>query len=539
MKNKPYPLYDISPINDLKEMVKKRAKETPEAIAFSYSKGKDDVVNKTCAEFSDEIDAFGTYLYSLGLKGKHIAILGENSYMWLMAFFAIVNGGMVAVPIDKDQQSKTIQELLVKSDCSTLIYSHSYQKTVQQIEGVTKLSMTDFCNYINIGVNIINCGNRDYINYEINPEMMSVIAFTSGTTGFSKGVMLSQKNIVADMNNGCRNFVLEGNVIAVLPFHHMFGLVVGTLMVFNYRQNIFICSSLKKLPTELKKSAPQTAFFVPLFVETFYKQIWNTARLEGKEKKLKTMMKISDLILSFGIDLRKKFFSQVRDAFGGKLEYILCGGAALDEKYIKAFRSWGVEILNAYGITECSPGIAVNRNYHHKDNSVGLAIPNCEIKTNDENEIFVRGDNVMLGYYNDEQSTSEVFSNGWYITGDLGYVDKDGFLFITGRKKNLIILSNGENVSPEEIENRLLLFDEIREVVVYSDCGIITAEIFPDEEYMSEQEHFNELVKTANREQPSYKQINKVKLRTVEFEKNSTKKILRHKIMEVNNDRQD
>lgn len=536
MKNKPYPLYELPRINDLKDMIRKRAEEEPEAIAFSYTKGKDEVINKTSAEFSNDIDAFGTYLFGLGLQGKHIAILGENSYEWIVAFCAIVNGGSVAVPIDKEQPPEAVKELLKQSDCSVIIYSSNYKKSVDKCN-IEKITMTDFETFIFKGRELIAGNHNEFTNYKVNCSALAAIFFTSGTTGNCKGVMLSQKNMATDINSACKNFFLSGDTVAVLPFHHTFGLITAIFKPFNYRHKVFLNKSLKRIQSDFALVKPQTVFFVPLFVETFYKQIWVTAKKNGKSQTLRRAMWLSNLLLKIGIDIRKRLFSSVHSAFGGNLEYIICGGAALNEKYIKEFESWGISILNGYGITECSPVVAVNRNEYRRDGSVGYIIDCCKVKTNDEGEVLVKGDNVMLGYYNDKQATNDAFADGWYNTGDLGYIE-DGFLFLTGRKKNLIILSNGENVSPEEIENRFLLFDEVREVVVYSDGGILTAEIFPSEEYMDEQDHFNELIKAVNQGQPLYKQVNKIKLRTVEFEKNSTKKILRYKVTEANDERQ-
>lgn len=536
MRNKPYPLYDLPPIRDLKGMIRKRAEEEPGAIAFSYSKGKDEVIKKTSAEFSSDIDALGTYFFSLGLQGKHIAILGKNSYEWIVAFCAIVNGGSVAVPIDKEQPPETVQKLLKQSDCSVIIYSNTYEKSVDQCN-VERISMADFEVYISKGRELKSDNHNEFTNYQVDCSALAAIFFTSGTTGNCKGVMLSQKNMAADINSACKNFFLSGDTVAVLPFHHTFGLITAIFKPFNYRHMVFLNKSLKRIQNDFALVKPQTVFFVPLFVETFYKQIWLTAKKKGKEQTLRRAMRLSNFLLKIGIDIRKQLFSSVHSAFGGNLEYIICGGAVLNEKYIKEFGSWGISILNGYGITECSPVVAVNRNKYRRDRSVGYIIDCCTVKTSNEGEVLVKGDNVMLGYYNDKQATNDAFVDGWYNTGDLGYIE-DGFLFLTGRKKNLIILSNGENISPEEIENRLLLFDEVREVVVYSEGGILTAEIFPIEEYIGKQEHFNELIKKVNQGQPSYKQINKIKLREVEFEKNSTKKILRHKILEVNDDRQ-
>ena len=234
--------------------------------------------------------------------------------------------------------------------------------------------------------------------------------------------------------------------------------------------------------------------------------------------------------MKIGIDIRKELFKSIISAFGGNLEYILCGGAPLDEKYIFEFRSWGIEILNAYGVTECSPGVAVNRNFHHKDGSVGLPIPNCQVKISESGEIVVKGDNVMIGYFKDESATVEAIKDGWYYTGDLGRIDDEGFLYITGRKKNLIILSNGENVSPEELELLISRDNGVSEVVIYAENNLIVAEIFPTDNYLNNKEYFDKAISEINRTLPPYKRINSIRLREVEFEKNTTKKILRYKV---------
>lgn len=315
-------------------------------------------------------------------------------------------------------------------------------------------------------------------------------------------------------------------MIAFLPFHHGFGLIIG-LMMFHYGCNLFINKSLKTVEKALLEARPQTLFVVPLFVETFYKQVWSTARKEGKEKLLKALMKVSDGMLKLGIDVRAWWFSSVQKAFGGNLEYIISGGAALDTSYVRAFRSWGIEVLNGYGTTECSPCTAVNRNFYHRDGTVGLPIPGSQIRIGADGEVFVAGPHVMMGYYKDEEETKRVLKNGWYATGDLGFLDEDGFLTLTGRKKNLIILSNGENVSPEELEERFRTDPKVREVVVYEEEGLIVAEIFPEEGYLGNQEYFTELMRKVNRGRPVYKQVAKVKMRDMEFEKNTSMKIIR------------
>lgn len=535
MKNKPYPLYDYPLIRDLKDLIDKRTLDEPDAVAFSWI-NKKNFISKSCKEFKHDVDAFGTYLLSLNYQNTHIAILGENSYEWIVSYFAVVNGGNIVIPLDKELSPEAANDLLKKSDCSVVICSDSYKDIFDTVELSKLICMSEIRNMIENGNSLINNGVHNFINYKIDTEKMCSIVFTSGTTGSSKGVMLSQKGITAVINNSCPNFRPEGGTLQLLPLHHMFGLVVSLMMVFNYRQPIFINSSLKNIKRDFQAAKPQTIFAVPLHMETLYKQIWEAAKKQGKTKTLKTAMKISNILLKLNIDIRKKLFASVREAFGGNLGYVGCGGASIDPFYIKEFRTFGVEILTAYGITECSPGISSNRNFHYRDGSVGLPVVNCEVKIADDGEIMFKGDNVFLGYYKDPEETKKSFRDGWYLTGDLGRIDKDGFLFVTGRKKNLIIRSNGENISPEELEAVLLREETVEEAMVYEENTAVIAEIFPKEEYMGNTEHFNKLLKEINSKLPFYKQISKIKLRDSEFEKNSSKKILRYKHKEAKND---
>lgn len=535
MKNKSYPLYSLPEITDLKDMIKSHADKNPDKIAFSYSAGKNQIICKTYREFSNDVDAIGTFLYTKNFRNSHIAVIGGNSYEWIVVFMAIVNGGNVAVPIDKEQSPDKIKQLLEQSDCEAAIISGTVMKKFECSE-MTVFQMDNFSEYISKGQKLIESGNCEYINYKVNIETLAAIFFTSGTTGNCKGVMLSQKNIVTDINSGCRNFYLGGNTVAILPFHHTFGLITAVFMVFNYGQQIYINKSLKRVQKDMQMVKPKAVFLVPLFVETFYKTIMDTVRKSNKEKVLVCAASISNILLKFGIDLRKKLFNSVRDAFGGNLEYVICGGAPLDPKYVKIFRSWGINILNGYGITECSPVISVNRNYYYRDGSTGQVIDECKVKISDEGEILVKGNNVMLGYYKDDESTRQVLNDGWYSTGDIGYVDDDEFLVIAGRKKNLIILSNGENISPEELEAPILLDDAVSEAVVYGENGMLTVQVFPVKEYMNNKEYFENMIDKLNRNQPQYMRINKVVIRQTEFIKSSTKKILRHKIMEESHD---
>lgn len=529
MKNKPYPLYSLSQVQDLKEMVKKRAEHTPDETAFLYSSGKNSIKKKTCQEFNDDIDAVGTFLYEKGYVSSHIAIIGENSYEWLVTFFAIANGGNVAVPIDRELSSGNVEKLLVKTDCEAVFISKNYEDLVDENNGVAIFLLSEVQSYVTYGKRLIEGGQTSYLHYSVNCDQLAAIFFTSGTTGGRKGVMLSQKNIVSDINYACKNFRLDGDTLAVLPFHHTFGLITAVCMVFHYGHSTYINKSLRYIQRDLQIVKPQTMFMVPMFVETFYKRIIEAAKKTGRYHTLLRTAKISSFLLRIGIDMRKRLFQPVHEAFGGNLEYIICGGAPLNTEYVKIFRSWGITILNGYGITECAPVVSVNRNGYWRDGSVGQILDGCLVRIADDNEILVKGSNVMMGYYQEDAATMEVLIDGWYHTGDLGHIDEQGFLYVTGRKKNLIILSNGENVSPEEIEAELLTDKAVEEVVVYGEDGLLTAEIFPVEEYLGNQEYFNNLINRRNSSQPQYRRIHQFRLRDKEFEKNSTKKILRDK----------
>lgn len=534
MRNRNYPYNDLRQYDSINQMILDKAERAGDKIAFQYMQ-KGTVIDVSYKQFAEEILKWGKYLNCKYGKNRHIAILGENSYLWLVIFTAIVMSGNVAVLLDKELDSSDLEELIKNSDSEVCFYSKGYCDIADEISEID--TGVDFVLLETVSKNL-NAEEADWEtvekwDLEMNVEQLAAIFFTSGTSGQSKGVMLTQTNMIADINMACKNFVLEGNVLAVLPFHHAFGLLTAVLKPFNYEHTVFINSSLKTVKRDLLCAKPQTIMLVPLFVETFYKSIWQGAREKGQEAVLRRAMFISRVLLSVGIDVRKKLFKSVLENFGSDLEYIICGGAALPVKYIREFRIWGIEILNGYGITECSPVIAVNRNYFHRDGSVGQIVKGCEVRIADVEkngigEIQVKGSNVMSGYYNNPQATEDAFSDGWFKTGDLGYLDKEGFLYITGRKKNLIILPNGENVSPEELEQRIMRIAYVKEVLVSEKEGQICAEVFLDKEVESEAENrIHTDIMDLNRNLPNYKKIGKILIREEEFEKTTTRKIKR------------
>ena len=528
MKNRKYPYHDdLEEISDLKDLILTKASDSPDKIAFVYPCETGEM-RKTYHDLKEDINAFGTWMYKNKIKDKHVAIIGKNSYEWLVSFLACVNGGNVAVAIDKSLPANEISELLKLADVDCALVTDQYTEKVDTkiVKKVYDLGTFDTILYE--GRKLLRDKNNDYLSYQIDPEKTAAILFTSGTSGKSKGVELTNKNIAFEINRTCQLYKPSGNVLAILPFHHAFGLIVGIFMAVNYEEAVYINKSPKYVKKNLQDFKPQTIFMVPMFVEFFHKQIWAEIDKKGKTAATKGLMASTDLLLKTGVDVRKKTYSAIHKVFGGNLEYIICGGAALDPMYVKEFRSWGIEILNGYGTTECSPCTAVNRPFHHKDGSVGVLIPDSEVRVSEEGEILFKGDHVMKGYYKDEEATNAAIIDGWYHTGDLGYVDEEGFIFLTGRKKNLIILSNGENLSPEELEEDFLHDPAVKEVLVYDENGKIVAEIFPEEDYLDNQEYFNALKEKINNKRPMFKRIAVVKLRKEEFIKNGSMKIVRY-----------
>jgi len=526
MRNKEYPLYEYAPkIDSISEMLENKASTMPNDIAFKFRQGKDEIKSKTYSEVYQEVRKASSYVSNNYGSGKHIAIIGENSYEWMIAFFAIVTSGNIAVPIDKELPADEVKWLINKADCEVAFISKTYSELLDGIKNLkfmTLKKLYEVSNEIEV--------DDSYKLYHPKKEDLCMIIFTSGTSGKSKGVMLSHGNVTSEISETSKMFDPQGkSTLVVLPLHHSFGLNVAVLMAYDYGVTIFINKSLKKIKEDMLLAKPDVVMLVPMFVEVFYKQIMSNINKSGKMNRFKKGVRISKFFLKFGIDLRHKIFKEIHDVFGGNLKYIICGGAHLDPFYVKEFRNLGIEILNGYGTTECSPCVAINRNYYYRDGSVGQIIPKTEGRISSDGEVQFKGPVNMMGYYKDAKATKEVLKDGWYSTGDLGYIDKDGFLFLTGRKKNLIILSNGENISPEELENDFHMDPAVEEVLVYEQDHAIVAEIFPTEEYMGNEEYFNKLMARVNEGRPAYKQIAKVKLRDTEFIKNTSKKIVRYK----------
>ena len=574
MMNKNYPIYKTTFIDDMRSLVEEAAQNFSDSIAISYKENYWDkeVKKVTFLQWREDVRGLGTYLISKGYRETNIAILGENSYGWCCSFFAVMAIGSVTVPVDKELPIEDIDGIITTTGTKVLIYGKSSEakvkemlrngglKTVEMIISVASSNSIEASelgdrtlrtleDVQTKGAGLYAAGDNSYYDYKIDVNKLASIVFTSGTTGKGKGVMLSQANIGLDMTLGMYNFDITRKTLHVLPPHHTFGSTVNYVGHLSQGCEVYISSGIKHVSDEIKEQQPTHLILVPAFLEVMNRKIWATARKDGKEGLLKAMIKVSNFLRKFGVDVRRKLFASVLSAFGGKLELIICGGAKLDEEIIRNFDALGITILNGYGITECAPLISANRNKYQKPGSVGTPILACRVKIdnpdeNGEGEICVKGPNVMLGYYNNPEATAEVFDkDGFFHTGDYGKLDEEGWIYITGRKKNLIILSNGKNVYPEEIEADLQKVEGVSEVVVYAgesrvqkDKITIVAEIFPDADLLAHmgvnnaQEYFENQVKALNAKMPPYKAVKCVKLRDTEFQKNTSRKITRFNI---------
>lgn len=529
MKN--YELYNHTPVYTTKELLDFCVREHGEKEAFAYQNKKQDV-SVSFAQFQSEVEAFGSYLFDAGFKDCHIAVFGENSYEWILTHFSVTGGRNVIVPIDKELDADNIAELLTDSDSKLLVYSNTYADIAEclqaKLPNIRYINMKEIPFLIENGKALLASGYTGYIDTEVSKGDLASIVYTSGTTGKSKGVMLTHNNFCSCMYGACCNVLLTGTSLLVLPLHHTFGLVASVFAVMYYGYPIYINKSLKKLPADFKKCKPQHLFAVPLIVETLYKNIWATAKKQGKDKTLKVLIKISNALLKCRIDLRKVLFKSVISAFGGKLDLIVSGGAPLDPKYIRAFQTFGITVLNGYGITECGPIVAVNRNKFNVIGSVGLPLCCNEVEIADDGEVLVKGDNVMLGYYHNEDENEKAFVDGWFRTRDIGAIDEYGALHITGRIKNLIILGNGENISAESIEEQIYKIPYVKEVIAYGKDNVIVAEVYLDEDIADAKDRINADIQAINKRLPQMKNIGKIIIRDTEFPKTTTKKIKRN-----------
>lgn len=557
----PYEYYKVEKFESIKEMLEMAIKAAGDQTAFKFRKdGK--IAEISYRDFYADTLALGTALASLGFGDRHIAMLGENSYSWIVVYLTVLKSSGVYVPIDKELPFCDIQNIVNDSDSEVVFYTKRYESDL--MENAAKMPQVkyfvgidreeDLGNFLSFealkakGAKLYADGDERYASMTSDPSALKMLVYTSGTTGMQKGVMLSEHNLVSSVYYGLQVSTVYRRSLSVLPYNHTYEAVSGLLVSLHKHATICINESLKMVLKNLQEYKPDYVYLVPAFVEVFYKKILTNARQNGKEQTLFKMIRISNKLRRAGIDLRKTLFASVHKAFGGNLRKIVCGGSPLRPELGEFFDGIGISLINGYGITECSPLVSANHDAFNDWHTVGIPLPCCQIKFENvtpdgDGEICVKGDVVMLGYYKQPKLTAECLRDGWFYTGDYGRMNEHGQLYITGRKKNLIVLTNGKNVFPEEIENYIAAIPYVAEAVVYAlknEHGLedsLCAEVFLSEEKIAELgienpvERIRADIAKATEPLPHYKHIAKVKVRDAEFEKTTTNKIKRNKIV--------
>ncbi len=534
MKNKSYPYYDVHDFRNLRELIDYCEKKYSNKMAFHWLKRKAEF-SKTYREFKEDIEALGTYFISKGYNRTHIAVIGENSYAWIVTYFATVNSNNIIVPLDKEASIDDLKYLVNKSDTKVIVHSDDYSEEAEATGCQTLINMKNLDGLINEGKALKKNGDKSYQNVVIDENAMCTLVYTSGTTSEPKGVMLSHKNISADTIATSKSILVPDSSMLVLPLNHTYAIVAAVTVPLQVGSSIFVNSSLKNLMSDVVFCKPKFMAVVPLMLDTFYKRIIEKLKNTGKDSIINKLLIISRGLRIIGIDLRRKLFAKVLEAFGGNIELIAVGGAPINAKTVAGLTDFGITVVGGYGTSECSPLVSAARNKQYCPDSAGGVFSGVEVRIVNS-EIQVKGDIVFLGYYKNPQATEEAFDGEWYKTGDIGEL-KDGLLYITGRCKNLIVLSNGENISPESMEMLLTNnIPEIEEVVVCNQSDTIIAEIYLSNGNAETEKTIRAGVEEVNKKLPTYKQITKIFFRDVPFEKTTTKKIKRNDLGGYKND---
>ena len=559
-------LDDEPTLPDLKELLRRVKKYFPGRVAM-VEKKDGQVVTYTTDRLTGDVEALGAALADMGLKGAHIGIVSDNSYAWVVSFLAVANGLGVAVPIDKEADDATISRLLAKADCDAVFYNRFYRKTVSRhfeanpgFKAAISLDrspsgdkMFGFDALLERGRELIASGDTTYADLPIDREAPCAIFFTSGTTGSNKGVMLSHKNFSTNIEGIISTIPTEYSSFALLPMYHVFELSCDIFTALYMNAIIYINDSLKNILQNIELFKPEAMNAVPLVLEGIYNGIWEKAKAGGRDEILKKLVRFSNKMREKGIDLRPVLFATIRKVFcDRKFTTLVCGGAPSRSEYVKGLGDFGFPVYNGYGLTECSPTVTLNLHADEDPTSAGFAFPKTKFIIHDPDEdgigeIWVKGDNVTQGYYKDDDANAVSFEDGWFKTGDYGRVTQDGELFVSGRKKTMILLENGENIFPEDIE--FFVMDNIpyirEDVAIEAEKDIlgkqrriikvivyIDPKDFPDKTESELLEMAKQDIERVNRKLPSYKKIQDVALRLKEFEKNSTRKIIRAKVAE-------
>ena len=529
------------------------------------------------SQLKHDVEALGTKLMNMGLTGSKIAIIGENCYEWIVTYLAVVNGAGIAVPLDKELNSEEILNLLETGECRAVFFTDTYENVFKNHDIEYKIRMKVYGDRTGLsetlqevpaengvmiwesliaeGERMVENGNREYIDWEIDPEEMRMLLFSSGTTGTSKGIMLCHRNVVSNIMDACRIVEVrpDDRTLSILPIHHTFECTMGMLAILFSGASAAFCEGLKYITKNLAEAQATILVGVPLIFESAYNKIWRQAEKTGKAVALKKAIKLNRFLKTMGISAEKKLFKAIHDTFGGKLRLMISGAAAIDPNVSRGFDDMGIRMLQGYGLTECSPLVAGTPDFadtYKKAGSVGPVNISGELKivNKDEDgigEIVYRGPNVMLGYYKMPEETAEVLKDGWFYTGDLGFLDDSGWLYLTGRKKNVIVTKTGKNIYPEEVELYVNRNKYIEESLVHGieetieEGATVSVQIRPAYDVIYEEfgpdfsdDNIYTLIKKAigeiNEKLPVYKRIRKFSIRKEEFIKTTTKKIKRH-----------
>lgn len=566
-------VYKVDDVNDFRELLNRSAKKYPNHVAYEFKenlgKKNQKIVKKTYKEVKEEVEALASSLLNMGLEGKKIALIGNNRYEWCESYFAVTTSNIVVVPLDKALPNGEIKSLIERSKADAIIYENKYSEVFEEIKNSGTSSLKFYINMdlkndengilsfgklIEEGKRLVKSKKSKYSKIKIDNTKMSVLIFTSGTTNTAKGVMLSQKNITSNIGAMARMSKMYDNdvLLSFLPLHHTFECTITFLYGWYSGATVAFCDGLKYIAKNLEEYKVSVFVAVPLVLETIYKKIQKGIRDQGKEKLVNIMSKLANFLLLFHIDIRRKVFKSVLDQLGGNLRIAYFGAASMDKRVIDGYNNFGIETVQGYGLTETSPLIAAETDKEHCPGSVGMAPYNVELKLEDvdENgvgEIIAKGPNIMLGYYENPEATKAVMKDGWFHTGDLGRFDKKGYLYIAGRKKEVIVLKNGENVFPSDIEFLVNKLHYVKESILFpreNSKGEIALgiKIVYDPDLIKEafgdktEEEYKDLIwediKVINQELSVFKRIKELIITTEPLEKTTTQKVKRFKEIE-------
>lgn len=561
-------VHQVQEIKSFRELLEKIEKEYANNIAFKYKKDPTDkepeYIEKTYQQFTKDIKALSTGLLSLGLENKRVVVVGNNRYEWCTTYLAATTGNMIIVPLDRALPEGEMKTLIQRSEAEAVVFDKKYEEIMLELKQDNTNNVkilicmddeknSEIENYSDIlkkGYQLLEDGNNQYENMKIDNQKMSIMLFTSGTTNLPKAVMLSQENICANISAIATWVKLyeTDTLLSFLPIHHTFECTITFLYGLYWGTTIAFCDGLKYIQKNLQEYQISVFVAVPVVLETMYKKIQKAIEEKGKTKLIHTMSKISNCLLKCKIDLRKVFFKQVLDNFGGNLRVVLYGAAPMNKETIIGYNNLGIDLIQGYGLTETSPVIACETDKEKRPGSVGVPLINLQVKIENPNEegigeIVVKGPSVMLGYYNNEEETKKSLKDGWFYTGDYGYLDKDEFLYVTGRKKDIIVLKNGKNVYPQEIEFLINKIPYIVESLVYqreqsNTDTMLCAKIVYDEQLIKEnlgeksEKEYEEIIwkeiKEINKELPIFKHIKKISITNKPLAKTTTQKVKRY-----------